>query len=149
MTKPKPKPRQTVVQRKVIEPPRQELTFRASTVKWLIGTLASLFLLYGGWKVVWSDIDNHWRQEVIQVAKDKETDAKVKALAQKAESGRAWLFWGLGDFKASNQKQWAAVCPALKQSPDVCAQWKADALQYQQEAADAKRDATNIGKETP
>lgn len=114
-------------------------------IRWIVAALASVFGLYAGWKIVLTDLDNHWRLESIQAGKDKETDQKLKTLAKNAETGRAWVFWSIGDLKAQQQRQWAMACPSLGQRPDVCAQWKADAERYQADADQAKRDATKTG----
>lgn len=129
-------------------------------LKWALGVLAALFGVYLAWTQIWDRFETHWRLETIQSARDKQIDSEIKAtkdkaeadtkqLARRAEVGRAWLFYSLGDFRADNSQQWAQVCPALKQPPEVCAKWAADAQQYRQEAADAKRAATESGKGAP
>ena len=134
--------------------------FTSGQVKWALGLLAGLAALIIGWQQVWERFETHWRLETIQASQDKRIDADIKAvrekaeadtkaLARRAEVGRAWLFYSIGDFRADNSQQWAQVCPALKQPPEVCAKWLADAQQYRQEAADAKRQATEAGKGTP
>lgn len=122
-------------------------TISVGAIRWGLGILTSLVVGYGAWKtVIWDDVKTYWRQEAIAAAKDKETDTKFKQLASDAQRGRAWLFWSVNDMKAQQQRQWAAACPALKQPTDVCEQWKADAKQYAEDAAAAKREAQKVGK---
>lgn len=134
--------------------------FTSGQLKWALGVLAGLFGLYLAWTQIWDRFEAHWRLETIQTVRDKQIDSEIKAtkdkaesdtkaLARRAEVGRAWLFYSLGDFRANNSQQWAQVCPALKQPREVCEKWAADAQQYRQEAADAKRQATESGKGAP
>lgn len=127
-------------------------------IKWAIGLLGGIVGLYLGWQQVWDRFDAHWRLESIQATQDKsvqiqmkaiedKASAETKAIARRAEVGRAWLLYSLGDFRADNGQQWAQVCPALKQPPEVCEKWKQDAQQARQEAMDAKRQANEAGKD--
>lgn len=135
-------------------------TFTSGQVKWVIGILAGLFGLYVAWVQIWDRFEAHWRLESVQAAKDKQLDAQMKAIedkaasdakviARRAEVGRAWLFYNLSDFRADNSQQWAQVCTALKQPPEVCQKWQADAAQLRQESVDAKRQANEAGKGLP
>jgi hypothetical protein len=134
------------------------LAFSPAFIKWAIGVVAGLFAAIVAWNSLVDRIENHWRLESIQTTKDAKVDADIKsardkaeqdtkALARRAEVGRAWLFYSLGDFRANNSQQWAQVCPALKQPREVCERWAADAAQHRQEAAEAKRSATDAGKD--
>jgi hypothetical protein len=134
------------------------IAFSPSFIKWAIGVAAGLVGLVVAWNSLVDRIENHWRLESIQTAKDAKVDADIKAardkaeqdtkaLARRAEVGRAWLFYSLGDFRANSSQQWAQVCPALKQPREVCERWAADAMQARQEAAEAKRSATDAGKD--
>ncbi len=109
--------------------------------------MIAMVTFYTGWKVVWDDIKNYWRQEAIQQVKDKETETKLKAITTKAEVGRAWLFYSITDAKAFNAKQWSLFCKALKLPVDSCAQLKEEASNYQDEAAKAKQSALEAGKD--
>lgn len=124
--------------------------------KWTIGVLATLIGIYLGWQQAWERYEAHWRLESVQSAKDKQIEtqmkaieekaaAETKALARRAEVGRAWLLYSLGDFRADNGQQWAQVCPALKQPPEVCEKWRADAAAARQEATEAQRAARAAG----
>lgn len=139
-------------------PARDGFTLTSKQISWIIGTLASLFALFYGWTQVWDRIEAHWRLESIQAARDKQIDAAIasvkekadadtKALAKRAEVGRSWLFYNLSDFRADNSQQWAQVCTALKQPAEVCAKWQSDAMQLRQEAQEAKRAASDTGRE--
>lgn len=129
-------------------------------IKWALGAVGTLLGVLVAWFAVWDRIENHWRLETIQATRDKQIDAEIKnvrekaeadtkAIAKRAEIGRSWLFYNLSDFRADNSQQWAQVCTALKQPPEVCAKWQSDAAQLRQEAADAKRSANETGKGTP
>lgn len=135
-------------------------TFTSGQVKWVVGILGGLLALFLAWDQVWQKIEAHWRLEAVQAAKDKQLDTQMKSIedkaandskqiARRAEIGRAWLFYNLSDFRADNTQQWAQVCTALKQPPEVCQKWQADAAQLRQEAADAKRQANEAGKGMP
>lgn len=138
----------------------REPTFAVNSrqLKWVLGILTSIIAVYFGWQQAWDRYEAHWRLESVQAAKDKQIEAQMKAiedkataenkaLARRAEVGRAWLFYSLGDFRADNSQQWAQVCSALKQPPEVCEKWKADAQTARQEAAEARRAATATGKD--
>lgn len=132
--------------------------FTPRQVKWAIGLAAAIVGLYLGWQQAWDRYEAHWRLESVQKSKDKQIESEMKgiadkaaadnkALARRAEVGRAWLFFSLNDFRADNGQQWAQVCPALKQPPEVCEKWKADAQVARQEATEARRAATAAGKD--
>ena len=129
-----------------IKPP-QEFVISAGMIKWVVGVVGGIFVAYAGWKVVWDDIRTYWRLETIQQAKDKETETRLKAVTQRAEVGRAWLFYSIADAKAFNAQQWSVFCKALKLPADACDQLKEQANQYRQEATAAKSTANEAGKE--
>jgi dipeptide/tripeptide permease len=121
-------------------------------VKWIVGFAVTGVGLVTGWFVVWDRIDGHWRQESVQIAKDRESEAKEKqihaeiaAVSKKAEVGRAWVLWSVQDTKAYTAAQFAMICRALKQ-PE-CAQKDTDAAQFRQDASEAKRSASEAGKD--
>lgn len=129
-------------------------------IKWAAGAIGALLGALVAWFAVWDRIENHWRLETIQATRDKQLDAEIKAtrdkadadtkaLAKRAEVGRSWLFYNLSDFRADNSQQWAQVCTALKQPPEVCSKWQADASQLRQEATEARRAASDAGKSPP
>lgn len=139
-------------------PVHQEMTFKARSVKWFFGLIGSLLVAVVAWNQVTDRIDAHWQLKKDADQRDKDTAAELKAikekadadnkeLARRAESGRAWLFFSFNDWKATSQEQWAMVCPAMKQSKDVCDRWKADAIRFQADADAAKRDAAKVGKD--
>lgn len=129
-------------------------------VKWGIGVITGMFGLFLAVLAVWDRVESHWRLESIQKSNDQKiaadfkaardkSDADNKALARRAESGRAWLFWSVADAKAVNASQWAELCKFLKRPGDMCARYERDAEQYREEAAAAKRAAQDVGKEKP
>lgn len=127
--------------------PPQEFVISAGMIKWAVGVIGGLFVAYAGWKVVWDDIKTYWRLEAVQQAKDKETEVKLKAIAQRADVGRAWLFYSIADAKAFNAQQWATFCKALRLPQDACDQLRDQSKQYHDEANQAKSDANAAGKE--
>ncbi len=131
-------------------------TFEVSIgmVRWVVGAVVTVIAALTGWFVVWDRIDGHWRQESVQIAKDKEAEAKEKqlrseiaAVNKKAEVGRAWVLWSVQDTKAYTAAQFAMICRALKQAE--CAQKDNDAAQFRQDASEAKRSASEAGKGSP
>lgn len=157
-------------------PPKQEFTISASMLKWTVSLVAALFAAVAGYWVIADRVDQHWRLEQVQAAKDKEyaaeikrVDADVKAarekaeidtkaarekaesdtkvLAKKAESGRAWVVWSITDTKAYTATKFAKVCKALKLPSDECASWDDDSRAFKLEANDKKHDAENSSKE--
>jgi hypothetical protein len=141
------------------EPPaKQEFTISAGMIKWLAGFVGLVLTAVVAWFAVWDRIDTHWRLETVQAARDKDTatqiaavkdkaEADTKALAKKAEVGRAWLFYGLADGKAYTAAQFARVCKALKLPADDCERQKEDATRFQRDADAAKQTAAATGKD--
>ncbi len=148
------------------EPPaRQEFVISAGLIKWAISIGGGLVVLIGGWFVIWDRVDTHWRLEQVQAAKDKEYAAEVKRLdndvkaarekaesdtkilAKKAETGRAWVLWGITDTKAYTASQFVRICHALKLPNEECARQEAEASAFRQEAADNKRTAQTTGQD--
>lgn len=140
------------------KPPPQEFTISAGFIKWAVGIVATILTCVVAWFAVWDRIDNHWRLETVQTATDKRIDADIKAardkadtdikvLAKSAEIGRAWVRSSVIETKAYTAAQFARFCRALKLPGDECDRQKTEADQFRQEAADAKREALNTGKE--
>ncbi len=144
MMAPKRKPASS---RPVVVKAPQEFVISSGMIKWVVSIVGGLLVAYTGWKVVWDDIRTYWRLETIQQAKDKETETKLKAVAQRAEVGRAWVFYSIADAKAFNAQQWATFCKALKLPSDACDQLKEQARQYHEEAVAAKSSANEAGKD--
>ncbi len=142
-------------------PPRAlptEFTVSSKFIGWAIGVLAGLLGAIIAWNQLWDRIDSRWRLETIQAAQDKKIAADIaavkdkaetdtKRLAQRAEQGRAWLFWSITDSKAQSADQWATVCASLKLPVDTCGKFKQNAENLRQEALAAKRDATDASKD--
>lgn len=143
------KPKAKVIVKEPVTPPAVpvEFTLSSRTIKMFIGALVAFAALYGGWKVVWDDIRTFWRLEATQLVKDKDTEAKLKAISTKAEVGRAWVFSSIANANAFNAQQWATFCKALRLPEDACAQLKEQATQFRQEATAAKAAAMAAGKD--
>ena len=117
----------------------------ASMIKWLVGVIGGIVVAYAGWKVVWDDIRTYWRLEQVQQQKDKETEQKLKTIAQKAEVGRAWVFFSITDFKAEWREQQVDDCRSKKGND--CARLSEKAAAARTEAAAAKAAALETGKD--
>lgn len=137
------------------------VTVSPLTLKVTIGALVSLFALYAGWKIVWADINNHWRQESIQKAIDEKVASDIKASSVKAEvdigsvrdkaaadlaahktseaRGNAWQAWYIQDFRAAAETQWYRQC--LKET-------KGKECTDEKERADTAKDAAKSLKES-
>lgn len=140
------------------KPPAQEFTISAGLIKWAVGIIGALLTCVVAWFAVWDRIDSHWRLETVQAANDKRIDADIKqardkadgdtkALAKSAEVGRAWVRSSIIETKAYTAAQFARLCRALKLPGEECDRQKNEADQFRLEAADAKREALNAGKE--
>lgn len=150
-------------------PSGRDFTITAGTIKWVVGVIlgfgALVTLYWQGSDRVTSALDARWRLEQVQASKDKEFAAEmkrvdsdiksarekeeqdIKALAKKAEVGRAWVLWRVIDGNANTAASFARICRALKLPADECARQDSDALMVRQEAAEAKRAATDAGKD--
>jgi len=145
-----------------IPPPDQpiikQITIGAGALKWTIGVVGSLLVAIVAWFAVWDRIDTHWRLETVQAATDKrveaniaavkdKADADTKTIARRAEIGRAWVLSAVAETKAYTAAQFARICRPLKLAPDECSRQDADATQFRQEAMEAKRAASDAGKD--
>ncbi len=138
--------------------PAAEFTISSNLIKWTVGIVGALLSVVVAWFAVWDRIDSHWRLETVQAANDKRIDNDIKsavqkaeqdtkAMATKAEVGRAWVRSSVIETKAYTASGFARICKALKIPGDECEHQKTEAEQFRVEAADAKRDALNAGKE--
>lgn len=153
----KKKPARVVV-RNDEGPTSNDFAISARVLWWVGGGIGALLVGVVSWFTIWDRIDTHWRLESIQTAKDKEIAATVQAARDKAESdvkqltrraevGRAWLFWSINDSKADNAGRWSEACKVLKWPQQICSRYEADAMRYRQEEIEAKRTATEAGKD--
>jgi len=145
-------------------PTAKDFRVTANTIKWIVGCIlgvGSLLFLY--WAVT-DKLDARWRLEQVQAAKDKEYAAELKrvdsevkaardkaeldtkALAAKAEQGRAWLQWSVVDTRADISTKLALLCRGLKLTQSECDRWADDARRTQDEAARKKTAAEESGK---
>lgn len=93
-------------------PPKQEFTISASMLKWTVSLVAALFAAVAGYWVIADRVDQHWRLEQVQAAKDKEyaaeikrVDAEAKIAREKAEADvKAAREKAEGDTKAAREK---------------------------------------------
>lgn len=130
------------------------------TIKWLIGVFATLVGAYVGWKVVWADIDSHWRQEAIQKAVDEKVAADIKAVGVKATAdmvehkknetrSNAWQTWYIQDFRAAVQTQWYKQCLKDTKGKGDCSDLESQAADAKVQANQTKAAASDLSKEKP
>lgn len=145
-----------------------QIVLSPSSIKWILSVLGTLVAFVIGYWTLWdrvqASLDARWRLESVQQAKDREqeahyaridaaikaertqSEAELKALAKRAEQGRAWVLWSVIDSRALNTEQFAVICNSLKRPGEVCLKFERDAMQYRQEAQEAKRAAQEAGK---
>lgn len=135
-----------------------EFVVSSRMIRWAIGFVGAALAAIVAWFTIWDRIDSHWRLETVQKAQDAKqkaeldalrdkTDSDMKQLAKRAEVGRAWVLWSVMDSKATNATQFSEICKSLKRPGEVCAKYEQDAVQFRQEASDAKRAAQDAAKE--
>lgn len=151
------------------KPPPQEFVISAGMIKWTVGIVGGILTVVVAWFAVWDRIDSHWRLESVQAANDKRIDADLKAtkdkaaddfkiavakaeqdtkaLAQRAEVGRAWVRASVIETKAYTAAGFARICRALKLPAEECDKQKEEAAQFKVEATAAKTEALTAGKD--
>jgi hypothetical protein len=135
-------------------------TISPATVKWGLSGVAALFAALVGYWQVMDRIDNHWRLESIQRAKEAQDAAELKALRDKLEAElrehkgndvrtAAWTIWLIQDFRAAAEQKWAKDCVHLKYDAGMCSELEQQAAETRRQAIESKHKAEDVSKEKP
>lgn len=129
-------------------------------IKWVVGIVGGVFLAIIAWWQIWDRIDNHWRLETTQKARDDKSDVELKAMRDKAAAdliehkkadlrSQSWTLSAIYDFRAAAETKWAEDCAKDKRPPDICRELERKAAATRERASQTKDAAMNASKEGP
>ena len=103
----------------IVMSPEFKAQLKATLMRWAVGLVIGGLTIYGGWKVMWVDIRDYWRQESVAKEKDDENARKLKEHADKDERD---LAASTKDLKADIAKQSADLASYAK-AADLGRSW--------------------------